>query len=323
MTEPLIDILMATYNGERFIAEQIESIQRQSYKNWRLLVSDDCSTDGTLDVVRSYAAEDGRIRIVSEGVKHGGAKENFFSLMTCSDAPYCMFCDQDDVWLPDKIKDCLEAMSCLEIRHAGGVPLLVFCDMKVVDSNLNIIHASFEDACNYDTRRVAFKYLLAQNVAAGCSILLNRAAIDANLIIDDCSSIEMHDWWMILVVSAFGAIGYVDSALSLYRQHDNNELGAGEYAPIKRAKDTTFMLERFRSTIEQAVAFREIFGDEISPEDKRCLDFYISAGNTRSLLCALFYLFRSGCWKKGARKLGQLIVVAKSAKQKKKTSGGI
>ena len=63
---------MATYNGERFIAEQIESIQRQSYKNWRLLVSDDCSTDGTLDVVRRYAAEDGRIRIVSEGVKHGG-----------------------------------------------------------------------------------------------------------------------------------------------------------------------------------------------------------------------------------------------------------
>ena len=97
---------MATYNGERFIAEQIESIQRQSYKNWRLLVSDDCSTDGTLDVVRRYAAEDGRIRIVSEGVKHGGAKENFFSLMTCSDAPYCMFCDQDDVWLPDKIRLC-------------------------------------------------------------------------------------------------------------------------------------------------------------------------------------------------------------------------
>lgn len=77
MTEPLIDILMATYNGERFIAEQIESIQRQSYKNWRLLVSDDCSTDGTLDVVRRYAAEDGRIRIVSEGVKHGGLRRIF------------------------------------------------------------------------------------------------------------------------------------------------------------------------------------------------------------------------------------------------------
>lgn len=79
MTEPLIDILMATYNGERFIAEQIESIQRQSYKNWRLLVSDDCSTDGTLDVVRRYAAEDGRIRIVSEGVKHGGGLRRIFS----------------------------------------------------------------------------------------------------------------------------------------------------------------------------------------------------------------------------------------------------
>lgn len=323
MTEPLIDILMATYNGELFVAEQIESVRQQTYKNWRLLVSDDCSTDGTLDVVRRYAVEDGRIRIVSEGVKYGGAKENFFSLMSRTDAPYCMFCDQDDVWLPEKIEDCLKAMNRMEIRHAENTPLLVFCDMKVVDSNLNAIHASFEGACNYDSRRVSFKYLLAQNVAAGCTILVNRAAIVTTPIIEDCSSIEMHDWWMILVVSAFGSIGHVDKALSLYRQHNNNELGAGEYAPIKRAKNPTFMLERFRSTIGQASFFREIFGDKISLADKRSLDSFIATGNTGSLLYALFHLFKSGCWKKGARKLGQLLVVAKSARQiKGKTSGG-
>ena len=78
MSEPLVDILMATYNGERYIGEQIESIRRQTWRNWRLLVSDDCSNDGTLDIVRGYAAEDDRIRIVSEGVRFGGLRRISF-----------------------------------------------------------------------------------------------------------------------------------------------------------------------------------------------------------------------------------------------------
>ena len=134
---------MATYNGSCFVGEQIESIQSQTYRNWRLLVSDDCSTDGTLDVVKRFACIDSRIQIISEGVKHGGAKENFFSLMRHSDSRYCMFCDQDDVWLPEKISNTFASMRRLEGEYQD-VPLLVFTDMKVVDGNLATIHESFE-----------------------------------------------------------------------------------------------------------------------------------------------------------------------------------
>ena len=172
MSEPLIDILMATFNGERFVGEQIESIQAQSYRNWRLLVSDDCSSDGTLDVVRRYAANDERIRIVSEGVRYGGAKENFFALMGKSEAPYVMFCDQDDVWLSRKVEKTFILMNGMEDGYSAKLPLLVFTDMKVVDAELNVIAESFEAFSSIDPSRTALPYVLAQSLGAGCILPL-------------------------------------------------------------------------------------------------------------------------------------------------------
>ena len=209
MSEPLIDILMATYNGERFIGEQIESIQRQTYDNWRLLVSDDCSTDGTLDVVRDFASEDVRINIVSEDVRRGGAKENFFSLMSCSDARYCMFCDQDDVWLPSKIADTFEVIRDLE-GEWPDVPLLVFTDMEVVDGNLGTIHKSFGQYSSIDPSRTKFSQVVAQSLGAGCTMMVNAAARETSLKIQSTDDVIMHDWWVTLVAAAFGHIGYLD-----------------------------------------------------------------------------------------------------------------
>lgn len=214
MSEPLIDILMATYNGEHFVAEQIESIQAQTYKNWRLLVSDDCSTDGTLDVVRRYAGEDERIGIVSEGVRYGGAKENFFALMAKSDAPYVMFCDQDDVWLPEKVEKSLEALRKLENEHSADKPLLVFCDMKVVDSELSVIHESFEKYQNLDPRRTEFPHVLAQALGAGCTFIMNRTLLSKAYHCSDKAAVDMHDWWVSIIASAFGKIAFVDESLT-------------------------------------------------------------------------------------------------------------
>ncbi len=134
MQDPLIDILMATYNGERFVGEQIESIQAQTYGNWRLLVSDDCSTDATLNVVRRYAAEDDRIRIVSDGVRYGGARENFFALMKMTDAAYVMFCDQDDIWRDDKISVEISVLLNSERSHGPSCPIMVHSDLALIDA---------------------------------------------------------------------------------------------------------------------------------------------------------------------------------------------
>lgn len=309
MSDPLIDILMATYNGERFVGEQIESIQAQTYKNWHLLVSDDCSSDGTLCLVRRYASEDGRIRIVSEGVKHGGARENFFNLMRFSDAPYCMFCDQDDVWLSEKIEKSLVEIRRLEKRYGTDVPLLVFCDMKVVDEKLNVTHDSFERSSHFDPKRLAFRQLLAHNVAAGCCMLFNSVLLEVCRRTDG-SGAEMHDWWAMLAASAFGHIAFVDDSLSLYRQHGDNEVGANEYSPVNRVMNRGYMSQQFVLSTVQAGAFGGLYGDCLCPHDICALREFVKAGNATSPLRGIFHLVKSGCWKRGARKCGQLVAVS-------------
>lgn len=253
--KPLIDILMATYNGQRFVGEQIESIQGQTCADWRLLVSDDCSTDKTLDVVRRYAAADGRIQVVSQGVRHGGAKANFFSLMDKSTAPYVMFCDQDDVWLPRKVEKTFEAMRKIEGSASADVPLLVFTDMKVVDGDLNVIAESFDRFSSIDPSRNAFPHVVAQPIASGCTMMVNAAARDLALKAPDTSDVILHDQWLTLLASAFGRIAYVDEPTSLYRQHGSNEIGALKYSPVKRASHFDVMKESVAATVSQARAF--------------------------------------------------------------------
>ena len=311
MDEPLIDILMGTYNGERFVGEQIESIQAQTYKNWRLLVSDDCSEDGTLDVVRRYAAEDERIHIVSEGVRYGGAKENFFALMAKAEAPYIMFCDQDDVWLPEKIEKSFAALRALEDEYGTDDPLLVFCDMKVVDSDLDVLHESFEGFTNLNPKRLAFRQLLVQNVAAGCSMLFNHAVLDICLWTTGDGA-EMHDWWAILVASAFGHISFIAESLTLYRQHGSNEVGAREYSPIESAKNADRAVKLYIEAAEQACAFESVYGPRLEKKLLLPLQRYIRAGRAAAPLQRVWWLVLSGCWKRGTSKAGQVVAAIKS-----------
>ena len=309
MGEPQVDILLATYNGERFVGVQIRSIQAQTYKNWRLLVSDDCSDDGTLDVVRGFAAEDNRIFVVSEGVRYGGAKDNFFALMNCSDAAYCMFCDQDDVWLSEKVEKSLSALRMLEGEYGADMPLLVFCDMKVVDEKLNVIHDSFERSSRFDPNRLSFKQLLAHNVAAGCCMLFNRPLLKICLCSDGKDAM-MHDWWVMLAASAFGQISYIDQALSLYRQHGGNEVGANEYSPFERAKNSDFLVSQFLLSTQQALAFGNTYGDVLSQSHLKSLSYFAMSGQATNPFSRVEKLLLSGCWKSGARKLGQIFAAA-------------
>lgn len=227
MSEPLIDILVATYNGERFVGEQIESIQAQSYGSWRLLVSDDCSSDGTLDVVRRYAAEDGRIRIVSEGVRYGGAKENFFSLMEKSDAPYVMFCDQDDVWREDKCDVEMRAMVDCECAHGKSCPIAVHSNLALIDADGAGLGVNMREIMTLiDIQSASPAQVLFANVATGCTMLLNRACVDEALLGKDLGPVVLHDWWSALVACMLGVRVYLDDCLVYYRQHECNVVGA-------------------------------------------------------------------------------------------------
>ncbi len=140
---PTVAVLMATYNGERYVAEQIQSILRQTYPAWTLFVRDDGSQDGTAGIVEQFALQHStRIRVVPNQEGRLGVDKNFSTLLGAAEAEYYMFCDQDDVWLPNKIENTLACMQSLEKDEGDRTPLLVYTDLRPVDEHLREIDAS-------------------------------------------------------------------------------------------------------------------------------------------------------------------------------------
>lgn len=306
MTGDEVDILMATYNGGRYIAQQLATVQKQSLSGWRLLVSDDCSSDDTTDIVHEYAASDPNIVIVGEGVRRGGAKENFAYLMGCSSAPYVAFSDQDDVWLPNKLERLVGAMHELETRAGAAMPLLIFSDAKVVDENLNIISESFAKFSRLDPRRHSFAQLLAQNVAPGFLMLANRTLIELATPTILAPEVSMHDWWLMLCAASFGLIGYVNEPLALYRQHGDNAIGAQAFSMSERVSHMSRMDERFAKTLLQATAFRDSYAGRLCDRDLATVTEYVAIVEGHPL-GNVAHLFHSRCWKSGTRKMGQIL----------------
>ena len=221
-----VAILMATYNGEKYIAEQIESILNQTYKDWFLFISDDGSKDATLDIIQTYLDNyNDRIRLIGKN-GHKGAKNNFnYLLQQVQEYAYYMFADQDDIWVDEKIEIQLREMLNLEKKNGKDKPLLVFSDMKVVDESLGIISDSFFEYSNLNWKEenLLIKYLI-HNYTAGCCMLCNHNMIECAGNIPECAT--MHDYWIALVAAGIGTIKYIDLPLNLYRQHGGNAIGA-------------------------------------------------------------------------------------------------
>ena len=254
-----IAILMATYNGEKYIKEQIESVLFQSRSDWELYIHDDGSVDGTMQIIDSYCMRyPDKIHKIS-GASTGGARNNFFYLLGCVDAPYYMFCDQDDVWLKNKIKKTYSAMN----RQDDGKPALVFTDLKVADHDLNIIAESMDKYQKLECCDTSVKRVLIQNMCTGCTMMINRALRDEMIKAKISDNIIMHDWWAALIAAEFGKMYFISEPQILYRQHRNNSVGA-------RGFNIKYFLNRFlkkgevekalRDTEKQALYFSELYG---------------------------------------------------------------
>ncbi len=220
-----IDILLATYNGQAYLAEQIDSILAQSNQDWRLLIRDDRSGDNTINIIKDYVERyPDRIKLIEDNHGHLGASLNFQQLLKNSTAEYIMFSDQDDIWLPQKIELTLDLMKVTEKAYPGK-PILVHTDLKTVDSSLRTIAEStweyqgIPPEIGNKPDEVVF-----QNMATGCTIMINRKAKTISLPIP--KEAIMHDWWIAINVAKQGKIVYVPDQLVLYRQHANNAVGA-------------------------------------------------------------------------------------------------
>lgn len=219
-----VAVLLAVYNGAKYLEEQVESIMHQTYQNVICYAHDDGSTDDSKELLMELKEKYPSKMIVLEYPPTGGAKENFLSLLQGRTEPYIMFADQDDVWLPEKIEKTLAEMK--KIEGNGSIPALVFTDLEVVDKELKPIAPSCIKYLGIDPTRVKFTQLLRSHVGAGCTFMLNNAlATICCQPVDPESAFFMHDKWCMMIASIFGKISFVDEATVLYRQHGDNVIG--------------------------------------------------------------------------------------------------
>ena len=216
-----VNILLSTYNGERFLREQVESIQAQTFTDWQLLIRDDGSSDSTREIIRDLVAQDSRISFINaDNATNLGVIKSFHTLLTYEKADYYLFSDQDDIWLPDKIATQLAEAQ----QQEQALPLMVYTDLKVVNQDLEVQHESMIRTQSEHANTELLQELTENTVTGGVA-LINHAL--AQLWTgQEPNSILMHDWYLALLATAFGKLIYIDQPMELYRQHDSNVLGA-------------------------------------------------------------------------------------------------
>jgi glycosyltransferase involved in cell wall biosynthesis len=228
-------ILLSTFNGEKYLGAQLDSILAQYFPHWQLLIRDDGSSDHTTAIIREYTKKDPRIIFIEDALGNLNVIQSFSVLMQHALSRHenvIFFCDQDDVWLPNKLQLQLELFAKETQQYGQDFPILIHSDLRIVDHHLNAIHASY---LQYEkiTRNShsPLKTLLINNFITGCTMGINKALLKMATPIP--ANVRMHDWWIGLCAAALGKIAFLDQATVLYRQHSQNTIGSkGFYSRV-------------------------------------------------------------------------------------------
>ncbi len=312
-----VDILLATYNGAAFLEAQLDSILAQTHENWRLVIRDDGSTDKTTEIIEAFRARhQEKVVILEDEAGNLGLVQNYSRLMEHADAGYIALCDQDDVWKPEKLELSLQKMGDMEAEHGADKPLLVFTDLTVVDHDLRIIHPSFwryqglrPERCNSLNR------LLLENVATGCTMLLNRTLAERSVPLP--AEAVVHDWWVVLVAAALGVAGHLPEPTVLYRQHGENLIGAKSVAhrvnlPVRVYRGLRHYETRKRdifASFGQAAALYTKYSKELSLGDKKTIEYLLNIPG-KSRISRIYYLFKCRCFPSGLLRTAKFFVIS-------------
>jgi len=263
---PEIDVLMATWNGSRFIEQQLESLFQQTFQNFRLIIRDDASSDSTLQRIERCRSDQPDRVLVRQNSTRQGACRTFSLLAEESDAPYFAFCDQDDVWRPDKLELELHSAKRIESEYGGHAPVMVFSDMELIGPDNERLAGSMWKMKHMNPRRATLGTMLVQNLVTGCTVLGNHSLLRHGLPIPE--EAFMHDFWLGLVAAAFGVLVPMDKITVGYRQHELNAMGAGNQPQLLEAIKRLFSDPAFAQGLaksrRQASKFAEVYGDRLS-----------------------------------------------------------
>lgn len=252
--ETPVAILLAAYNAEKYLSEQIDSVLRQSMQNFTLYIRNDGSSDGTQEIIESYINRyPNKIIQIDKYGGNLGCRDNFFRLLSVVQSKYYMFCDADDVWFDDKVKILYEDIKDVERRHPTRTPILCFADTTVCDSDLNIIAPSYWNVMKLNPEKMlSFNYMAICCTAGGSSSVFNQYVKDLVIPLEDNNL--MYDYWIALNVSKHGILHPIRKPVKFYRQHDCNVCGVNVTKPINKINTLSkinFQLRIYKDEIRQ------------------------------------------------------------------------
>lgn len=280
---PKIEILLATYNGEKYVGEQIDSIINQTYNNWELLIRDDNSKDRTLEILKEYEKKDKRIKVIEDKKGNLGFVKNFEELLNNSKEDWVMFSDQDDYWLENKIEKYVAILNTSS-EDILKKPMLIHSNSFICDDNLEIIKDEFINskiANKYNDDDFYFAYFVQ-----GSTVLINRAIID--LALPFSKNVTVHDRYFHLLAEFLGKRIFINESLIKYRQHSNNKIGAKTSIISKIFKKRYFHNEDRELILE----IQKKYKDNLETEQIEKIEKYLEVTNDKKNRFLRFYLSR-------------------------------
>lgn len=309
-------ILMATYNGEKYLEEQIESILNQTYNNFTLYIRDDDSSDNTNRIIDKYIQEypNKIVQIKDERIASSACK-NFMYLLehvyNLNEYELFMFADQDDVWKDNKVYETIKKY--IEITDKEQ-PILIHTDLEVVDCNLDLINKSYMKYANLKSKKSMLNNYLIQNNVTGCTSFINKSLVD--LVKFDIVNIRMHDWYFALLASVFGKIIFIDEATIKYRQHRENVIGAKKansiktiYRKIMNHLKKGIIKKDLNELFIQAESFKKHYYNLLDAKNKNIIDDFCRIKNSNKIKKILI-INKNKFYKHGIiRIIGELIFI--------------
>ena len=304
-------VLLTAYNGSANLHELVDSLRSQTDPGFTVLMQDDGSEDGTPGLLKSIAAQDSRFIFGSEQGKHLGAAGNFLSLIRQSTADYCLLCDQDDVWEPEKLAVLKQALQDLEAQYGPETPLLVHSDCSLIDQSGALTGDSFFRHQGWDPGAVSLQRLLVQNNVTGCTLIMNRPLRELIASHAKAKDLFMHDWFIALTAAAFGRIAFVHRPLTRYRQHGGNAIGASTKPLLLRGLDALRNRKdakrRILLTYTHTKVFRKLYEGELPADALSVVDAYLSTQRMRKL-SRVMAVRRMGCTMQSpVTRMGQIL----------------
>ena len=258
-----VAVVMSTYNGEKYLKEQIDSILNQTYKNIVIVIRDDGSKDGSVNIIEEYMKENDNI-ILHKG-ENIGFVNSFFNILGYVDADYYAYADQDDIWLPEKIKLAVNELN----KFDNSVPNMVFGDSDYYDENMNFMGFGPKN------RKHSFLMSLFSCVGQGMTFTINKEARDL-IIKNRPESCFFHDWWTYILCEGLGNVGQNNVVVVKYRRRKKNATSEGQgyiRLLIWRIKNLVFG-SGMKEIKGQMLNFKNIYGDKISDDKKEILELF-------------------------------------------------